>query len=165
MQVGVRDIEDLRGTHLARADQDDLLAAQTEGTVAYTSREGWPAAVVMSFLRRDGRFWLTAVAGRDHLESLRLDGRLTLVVDNRGTGLPGRRMLAVQGTAVVHDDRETKDWFYPAFAERMAAADPATFVRLLDSPNRAVLEVTPTGRQKSHDSRRIAGDGRGGSPR
>ena len=26
MQVGVRDIEDLRGTHLARVDQDDLLA-------------------------------------------------------------------------------------------------------------------------------------------
>jgi general stress protein 26 len=110
-QVGTRDIEDLRGTHLARADQDDLLDAQTECTVAYASREGWPAAVVMSFLRRDGRFWLTAVAGRDHLDSLRADGRLTLVVDNRGTGLPGRRMLAVQGTVVVHEDRRTKDWF------------------------------------------------------
>jgi general stress protein 26 len=161
-QVGVRDIEDLRGTSLAPADQDGLLAAQSECTVAYTSREGWPAAVVMSFLRHDGRFWLTAVAGRDHLESLRVDPRLTLVVDNRGTGLPGRRMIAVQGTARVHEDRATKDWFYPAFAERMAAEDPAAFVRLLDSPRRAVLEVTPTGRQKSHDSRRIAGNGRGG---
>jgi general stress protein 26 len=161
-QVGVRDIEDLRGTSLSSADQDELLTAQTECTVAYSSREGWPAAVVMSFLRRDGRFWLTAVAGRDHLESLRADPRLTLVVDNRGTGLPGRRMLAVQGAAVVHEDRATKDWFYPAFAERMAAGDPAAFVRLLDSPRRAVLEVTPTGRQKSHDSRRIAGNGRGG---
>ena len=161
-QVGVRDIEDLRGTHLAPTDQDDLLDAQTECTVAYCSREGWPAAVVMSFLRRDGRFWLTAVGGRDHLESLRLDGRLTLVIDNRGTGLPGRRMLAVQGTVVVHEDRATKDWFFPAFAERMAADDPAAFVRLLDSPNRAVLEVVPTGRRKSHDSRKIAGNGRGG---
>jgi general stress protein 26 len=162
-QVGVRDIEDLRGTHLAPADQDDLLDAQTECTVAYTSREGWPAAVVMSFLRRDGQFWLTAVAGRDHLESLRLDGRLTLVVDNRGTGLPGRRMVAVQGTVVVHEDRATKDWFYPAFAERVAADHPAAFVQLLDSPRRAVLEVVPTGRQKSHDSRKIAGNGRGGA--
>ncbi|HJX45404.1 MAG TPA: hypothetical protein VJ352_17160, partial [Geodermatophilus sp.] len=90
------------------------------------------------------------------------DGRLTLVIDNRGTGLPGRRMLAVQGTVVVHEDRPTKDWFFPAFAERMAADDPAAFVRLLDSPNRAVLEVVPTGRQKSHDSRKIAGNGRGG---
>ncbi len=161
-QVGVRDIEDLRGTSLSSADQDELLTAQTECTVAYSSREGWPAAVVMSFLRRDGRFWLTAVAGRDHLESLRADPRLTLVVDNRGTGLPGRRMLAVQAAAVVHEDRATTDWFYPAFAERMAAGDPAAFVRLLDSPRRAVLEVTPTGRQKSHDSRRIAGNGRGG---
>src|SRR4028118_1946305 len=89
-QVGTRDIEDLRGTHLARADQDDLLDAQTEGTVACPSREGWPAAVVMSFLRRDGRFWLTAVAGRDHLESLRADGRVTLVLDKRGTGVTRR---------------------------------------------------------------------------
>ena len=123
-QVGVRDIEDLRGTSLSPADQDELLDVQTECTVAYTSREGWPAAVVMSFLRRDGRFWLTAVAGRDHLESLRLDGRLTLVVDNRGTGLPGRRMIALQGTVVVHEDRATKDWIYPAFAGRMAADHP-----------------------------------------
>ncbi|MGY2067274.1 pyridoxamine 5'-phosphate oxidase family protein [Blastococcus sp. SYSU DS0619] len=161
-RVGVRDIEDLRGTHLARDDQEELLDAQTECTVAYTSREGWPGAVVMSFLRRDGRFWLTAVGGRDHLESLRSDPRLTIVVDNRGTGLPGRRMIAVQGTVTVHEDRATKDWFYPAFGQRMAAEDPAAFVRLLDSPRRAVLEVTPTGRQKSHDSRRIAGDGRGG---
>jgi hypothetical protein len=72
-------------------------------------------------------------------------------------------MVAVQGTVVVHEDRATKDWFYPAFAARMAADDPAAFVRLLDSPRRAVLEVTPTGRQVSHDSRKIAGDGRGGS--
>ncbi|MGK5170408.1 pyridoxamine 5'-phosphate oxidase family protein [Geodermatophilus sp. CPCC 205761] len=161
-RVGVRDIEDLRGTHLAADDRDELFTAQTECTVAYLSREGWPAAVVMSFLRRDGRFWLTAVGGRDHLESLRGDPRLTIVVDNRGTGLPGRRMVAVQGTVVVREDRATKDWFYPAFAERMAADDPAAFVRLLDSPRRAVLEVTPTGKQVSHDSRKIAGDGRGG---
>jgi len=162
VQVGVRDIEDLRGTHLAATEQEDLLAAQTECTVAYASRSGWPAAVVMSFLHRDGRFWLTAVGGRDHLESLRLDPRLTIVVDNRGTGLPGRRMLAVQGTVQVHEDRATKDWFYPAFAERMAPGDPRAFVRLLDSPRRAVLEVTPTGKQLSHDSRKIAGNGRGG---
>jgi general stress protein 26 len=161
--VGVRDIEDPRGTFLAPPDQDDLLDAQTECTVAYTSRAGWPAAVVMSFLRADGRFWLTAVAGRDHLESLRVAPRLTIVVDNRGTGLPGRRMVAVQGTVAIHEARGTKDWFYPAFARRMAPDDPDAFVRLLDSPRRAVLEVTPTGRLISHDSRKIAGNGRGGS--
>jgi general stress protein 26 len=161
-QVGVRDIEDLRRTGLAAADREELYAATTECTVSYLSRDGWPKAVVMSFLRRDDRFWLTAVAGRDHLESLRVDPRLTVVVDNRGTRLPGRRMVATQGTATVHTDRATKDWFYPAFAERLAADDPAAFVRLLDSPGRVVLEVVPTGRQVSHDSRRIAGNGRGG---
>lgn len=115
----------------------------------------------MSFLRCDGRFWLTAVGGRDHLVSLRADPRLTLVVDNRGTVLPGRRMVAVQGEVVVHEDGATKEWFYPAFAARMAADDPVAFVRLLNSPRRAVLEVTPTGRRLSHDSRKIAGNGRG----
>jgi hypothetical protein len=160
--VGVRDIEDLRGTGLARADLEELYTAARECTVAYTSRDGWPAAVVMSFLRRDDRFWLTAVGGRDHVESLRADPRLTVVVDARGTELVGRRMVAVRGTAVLHDDPATTGWFYPAFAARHAPGDPEAFVRLLDSPRRVVLEVVPTGRQVSHDSRKIAGDGRGG---
>lgn len=160
--VGVRDIENLKGTGLAGGDVEALYAAATEGTVAYSSRDGWPAAVVMSFLRIDGRFWLTAVGGRDHLESLRVDPRLTLVVDNRGTDVPGRRMVAMRAHVVVHEDRATLEWFYPLFAQRMGAADPEAFQRLLDSPRRAVLEAIPTGRQLSHDSGKIAGDGRGG---
>lgn len=160
--LGVDDIEDLRGTALSRDDQAGLYAAATECTLAYHSRSGWPAAVVMSFLCRDGQFWLTAATGRDHVESLRADPRVTLVVTNAGTDLPGRAMVAVQGTAVLHTDRPTKDWFLPAFAERMGVADPAAFVRLLDSPRRIVLQVVPTGVRRSHDSRRIPGDGRGG---
>ncbi len=70
-------------------------------------------------------------------------------------------MVAVQAEVAVHEDRATKQWFYPAFATREAATDPAAFVRLLDCPRRAVLEVTPTGRRVSHDSRKIAGNGRG----
>lgn len=162
-RLGVENIEDLRGTGLAAADLAELYALATECTVAYHSRTGWPGGVRMSYLRRDGRFWLTAVAGRDHVESLRADPRLTLVVDNSGTGLPGRRMVAVQATATLHTDRGVKDWFYPAFAARLQVADPAAFVRLLDSPRRVVLEVVPAGRQVSHDSRRIGGDGRGGT--
>lgn len=72
-------------------------------------------------------------------------------------------MVAVRATATLHADRRVKDWFYPAFAARLQVADPAAFVRLLDGPRRVVLEAVPTGRQVSHDSRRIGGDGRGGS--
>lgn len=162
-RLGVEDIEDLRGTGLAADDLAELYALATECTVAYHSLTGWPCGVRMSYLRRDDRFWLTAVAGRDHVESLRADPRVTLVVDNGGTDLPGRRMVAVRATATLHADRGAKDWFYPAFAARLQVADPVAFGRLLDSPRRVVLEAVPTGRQVSHDSRRIGGDGRGGS--
>jgi hypothetical protein len=160
-RLGVEDIEDLRGTGLAAADLAELYALATECTVAFHSRTGWPGGVRMSYLRHDGRFWLTAVAGRDHVESLRADPRLTLVVDNGGTGLAGRRMVAVRAIAILHTERAVKDWFYPAFATRLQVADPAAFIRLLDSPRRVVLEAVPTGGQVSHDSRRIGGDGRG----
>jgi hypothetical protein len=46
----------------------------------------------------------------------------------------------------VREDRETKDWFYPEFARHLRRDDAAAaeaFAKMLDSPLRVVLEVTP----------------------
>jgi hypothetical protein len=54
--------------------------------------------------------------------------------------------VTYKGTAIIHDDDETKAWFYPALAARVRpgdAAKQAAFVSFLDSPNRVVLEVVP----------------------
>lgn len=161
-RIGIDDLEDLRGLKLAGADRDELLSTATECTFVFAGPDGWPSGVVMSFLYAEDRFWLTAVKGRAHVAALAADPRVGIVVTSQGTDLPGRRMLAVRGTAVVHEDRETKDWFLPRFAAKLRAARPDEFVRLLDSPRRVVFEVTPTAVSASHDSRKMPGDGRGG---
>jgi hypothetical protein len=162
-RIGLDDLEDLRTLRLGGDDRAELLRVQSECVFVHAAPGGWPAGVVMSFLYADERLWLTAVAGRAHAEALHTDPRVTIVVSSQGTTLPGRRMVAIRGTAVVHDDRETKDWFLPRFAAKVKAADPVAFIRLLDSPKRLVFEVTPVKIAASHDSRKMPGDGRGGN--
>jgi hypothetical protein len=162
-RIGVDDLEDLRSLRLDGEGRAELLRVATECTFVFAGPGGWPTGVVMSFLYAEDRFWLTAVAGRAHAEALRTDPRVTVVVSSQGTPLPGRRMIAVRGVAVLRTDRKTKDWFLARFAEKLGPAQPGEFVRLLDSPKRVVFEVTPVAIGASHDSRKMPGDGRGGS--
>ena len=162
-RIGIDDLEELQTLRLDLSEQDELLDAQTECTFVFAGKDGWPSGVIMSFLRADGAFWLTAVENRAHVRALATEPRVTLVVTNAGTGSPGRQMLAVRGVATVHRDRETIEWFLPRFTGRMQPTDPAAFARLLDSPKRLVIEVRPTAIAVSHDSRKMPGNGRGGS--
>jgi hypothetical protein len=160
-RIGIDDLEDLRSLRLDDAGRAELL--ETQGECAFVfSDDGWPSGVIMSFIYTEDRFWLTAVTGRTHADALAHDPHVTIIVSNRGTSLPGRRMVAVRGIATVHDDAETKQWFLERFAAKHAPGDPTAFIRLLDSPNRVVVEVRPLRITASHDSRKLAGDGRGG---
>jgi hypothetical protein len=162
-RIGIDDLEELQSLKLDLSEQDELLDTQTECTFVFAGRDGWPSGVIMSFVRADGAFWLTAVESRAHAKALAAEPRVTLVVTNAGTGSPGRQMLAVRGVATVHRDRETLAWFLPKFTSRMQPADPAVFARLLDSPRRVVFEVRPVAIAVSHDSRKMPGNGRGGA--
>jgi general stress protein 26 len=160
-RLGVDDLEALKGTHLDRADQAELLEKQTECTFVFAGDDGWPSGVVMSFIVVDGTFWLTAVEGRKHVKALAADPRVSIVVSSAGSGLPGRRMLSVRGEATVHRDQETKSWFLDQFTARLQPEEPVAWRKLLDSPNRVVFEVRPTAIAVSHDQRKIPGNGRG----
>ncbi len=162
-KLGVDDLEQLKGTHLDKADQSELLTAQTECTFVF-SHLGWPSGVVMSYIVVDGTFWLTAVEGRAHVKALATDNHVSIVVSSAGSGLPGRRMLSVRGEVTVHRDDETKQWFLDQFTSRLQPEDPVSWRKLLDSPNRVVFEVRPTEIAVSHDQRKIAGNGRGVRP-
>lgn len=160
-RLGVDDLEDLHGLRLDADGRAELLTTQTECTFGFLGDDG-PRGVIMSFLYAEGAFWVTAVRGRAHVDCLDADDRVSIVVSSIGTTLAGRRMVAVRGTAEVHDDRETLDWFLPRFAAQLKAANPSEFIRLLDSPRRVVMKVVPEAITASHDSRRMPGDGRGG---
>jgi hypothetical protein len=129
--------------------EEELLLAHNECTFIWANKEGWPVGVIMSYIWREGRFWLTASAQRARISAVRRDPRVCIVVTSTGSPLPRNKAITWKGICTVHDSREVKDWFYPDFATALRGDDPARrdpFVEFLDSPRRVVLEVEPTQR-------------------
>ncbi len=125
--------------------QEELLGTNRECVFNWSTQDGWPMGVIMSYLWRDGRMWLTAGAHRHRIAAVRRDPRVSIVVTSTGTKLGPGKTVTAKGRCVVHEDRETKDWFYPAFSAHLYG-DPAEaerFCKRLDSPLRVVLEVIP----------------------
>ena len=126
-----------------------LLTIQNECTFMWTNREGWPVGVTMSYVWRDGRFWLTASGQRARIRALRRDDRAAVCVTSKGTDLGANLTVTYKGRVTLHEDAETKAWFYPALAEALHPDDEdwqRHFRRFLDSPRRVVLELAPVGR-------------------
>lgn len=162
VRPGEKHVEELAGARLDVVAQRELLETQTEAVLSFL-QDGLPTSVVMSFVADDdGHLWFATVEGRRQVRGVDSDPRVAVVVSNTGTELPGRRMIAFRGEAQVHRDRTVVLDAVRRLAPRLAPDDPAAFVRLLDSPNRVVIEVAPTRVTASHDSRKLAGDGRGG---
>ncbi len=126
-----------------------LLAMQTECTFIWSTRDGSPLGVIMTYLARDGHFWLTASSNRGRVRAVERDPRVSLVVTSTGTALGHGKSLTYRGTCVVHTDERTKGWFYPALGDRRFPDDDryrAEFVQSLDSGRRVILEVIPAER-------------------
>ena len=125
--------------------REKLLATQIECVFNWSTREGWPMGVIMSCLWHDERMWLTSTAQRHRISAIRRDPRCSVVVTSTGTNLGPGKTVTVKGRCILHEDQETKDWFYPAFAAHLSpdAANAEKFRRKLDSPLRVVLEIVP----------------------
>lgn len=148
----------LRGARLDEADARELLASERQCVLSYLDDDGWPRGVVLSYLFREGRFWVTAIAARSHAKGMRRDRRVTVTVE-RHDGC--RQMLAQRGRALFHDDPATKREFYRRFALLHAPDTASRYRAFLDTPGRVVVEIEPVGPPTTHDSRRLPGDGRG----
>lgn len=141
-----RDWEDVRAYTLEEEQEAELLARQTECTFIWLGAGGHPTGVVMNYLAHGGRFWLTATERRPRIAAVRRDPRVSIAISSKGSGIPVSRSLTYRGTCVVHDDEETRAWFYPVFAARLRPGDEAkaaSFAAHLDSPGRVVLEIVP----------------------
>ncbi|MEM7410423.1 MAG: pyridoxamine 5'-phosphate oxidase family protein [Myxococcota bacterium] len=125
--------------------REALLTEHKECSFAWTTRDGWPVAVIMSYVWHEERFWLTAGGHRHRISAVRRDPRVCITVTSTGTSLGPGKSITVKGRCILHEDAETKAWFYPRFSrhlednERRASA----FEERLDSPLRVVLEVVP----------------------
>ena len=145
MGNAVGDYEQVSIYPLDEEEREALLARHAECTFIWGTRDGHPLGVIMSYLWQDDRFWLTAGAHRHRIAAVRRDPRVSVVITSTGTKIGGGKSITAKGRCVVHEDPETKKWFYPAFAAHLHA-DPKMakwFEDFLDSPLRVVLEVVP----------------------
>lgn len=155
----IKDYEDVTVYGLDADKEQALIDAQNECTFVWATSDGSPMAVIMSYLERDGKFWMTASGQRKRIPAIRRDPRVAIVITSAGTDMRAGKTVTYKGTARVLDDQETKDWFYPALAERlMGRRGPERveeFARFLDSPRRVIVEITP-GKRVGYDGDKMA---------
>jgi hypothetical protein len=127
---------------------DDLMTDARECVLMWATQDCWPVGVYHSFVWKDGRIWITFAAHRHRTAAIRRNPKVSVAVSGiaaRSEGMP-RGSITVKGRSVIHEDAETKAWFYPALAYKSNPDDNAAaeeFVKRLDSPLRVILEVIP----------------------
>ena len=142
----ITNYEDVTVYGLDTETEDLMHAQQKELTFCWTTKDGSPMASILSYFRKDGKFWMTSAAHRKRVPAIRRDPRVAIVITSTGQPMGGGRTVTYKGTARVLDDRATKDWFYPALAKAIRGDDvegAKVFEKFLDSPRRVIFEVEP----------------------
>jgi general stress protein 26 len=140
------DYEDLTECALSPELEQQLVNTQRECVFMWTNNAGEAFGVVMSYLPKDGTLWLTAAERRARISAIRRFPRASICINSTGSKMGGGKTVTYKGSCVVHSDRETKDWFYPEFADRLRPDNDAaarSFQSFLDSPHRVIIEFTP----------------------
>ena len=162
-----REYEDVSVFTLSDEREQVLFSKQTECTFMWTNKAGEPVGVIMNYVWHEGRFWLTATRHRARVPAIERDPRVAIAITSRGTDIGISQSVTYKGTAIVHDDEETKSWFYPALAAFVrpdSASQQAAFVEHLDSPGRVVIEVVPS-KRIGFDSQAMFADSDAGETR
>lgn len=156
--MGVADYEDVRGFTLDEPRLQELLGSQNECSFVWSTKDGWPVGVIMSFVWRDGCVWLTSSRQRKRIAAVQRDDRVSIIVSGIGTPMGAGKTVTFKGRCRVREDDETKAWFYPALAEAIFPGNErrqGNFTRFLDSPGRVILQVSPVA-IISHDIDKLA---------
>lgn len=143
----VEKYEDMTPFALSAEQEATLLATQTECTFMWTNSKGEPVGVIMNFIWRNDRFWLTVTRNRARVPAVEARPRVSLTVSSRGTSIEHCQALTFKGTAIVHDDEETNNWLNTELSNALRpkdASQAAAFAEgLANSEGRVVIEVVP----------------------
>jgi len=140
---------DFKPFRLTADERAELLTVQSECTLGWVNSDGWPVAAFLTFLFERDAFWVTSFRDRPRVDCLIADPRSTVAVSSAGVPLDHGRMVSARTLAVVHDDAETAEWFYPQFAE-MANLNAAALAR----QDRVIIELRPQA-WNSFDAKRM----------
>ncbi len=143
----VEKFEDMSDFTLSDDQEATLLAKQTECTFMWTNAQHEPVGVIMNYVWRQGKFWLTATRSRARVPAIEARPRVAITLSSRGTSIPLCQALTFKGTATVHEDNETKEWFYRELSNALrpnSAEQAAAFVDgLAKTDGRVVIKVVP----------------------
>jgi general stress protein 26 len=146
MSDAAESYEDLTECALSSELEDRLVHTQRECVFMWTNRDGEAFGVVMAYLPKDGKLWLTAAERRKRISAIRRFPRASVCINSTGSKMGSGKTVTYKGSCAVHTGRDVKDWFYPEFTAYMRPDDEtarAAFERFLDSPHRVVIEFTP----------------------
>lgn len=137
--------EDLTQCGLSPELEQELLEKQNECTFMWTNKAGEAFGVIMSYMVKDGKFWLTAAETRARIPALRRFPRASMCMTSTGTDMGTGKTMTYKGSCRILKDRDTKDWFYPELSARLRSDAKAAevFAQFLDSDNRVIIEFTP----------------------
>lgn len=138
--------EDVTVYGLTDEREKELLEKQVECNFIWTNKDGHGLGVIMNYVARNGSIWLTATSQRARVKALRRDPRASVVISSMGTDMGAGKTVTYKGHVVIHEDQETKDWFYPAMGEIISPYPAPTVeaaIKHLDTPLRVVIELIP----------------------
>ena len=132
------------------AEVDEFMTHAGEAVLMWATKDGWPVGVTHAFVWHEGKIWITFAEHRHRAVAIKRDNRVSVNVSSASypEGTIGRPTGAItfKGTAEFFSDDATKGWFYPALAKKVRPDDAdgeAFFQRLLDTPLRTIISVTP----------------------
>lgn len=139
-------LEEVSEYALDEDQREALFARQRVCSVAWTTRDGWPVAVTHRYIWARGSIWVTTSSQRHRVRALRERPQSCVVISGDGTDLGPDRTLSLKTLCTIHDDRETLEWFYAAFAKALHPENELAqqaLVSMFDTPRRVVLELEP----------------------
>ena len=131
--------------HLDPEDRDALLLEQKECVLNWCTQDEWPMGVIHSYIFRKGKIWITAGAHRHRISALTRNPKTSVVITSKGTSMGAGKSITIKGRCQIHENQVIKDWFYPELAQALRGTpeEVDAFEKMLDSPLRVVLEITP----------------------
>ncbi|MEX0848587.1 MAG: pyridoxamine 5'-phosphate oxidase family protein [Ilumatobacteraceae bacterium] len=144
----IKNYEDVTVYSLEDDREQELIDQQKELSLCWVTKDGSPMAVIMSYFRApDGTFWMTASGQRKRIPAMRRDPRVAIVITSTGTSMKAGKTVSYKGIATIHEDAETKAWFYPELAKRLYGGTTIEreneFANMLNSPRRVVISIAP----------------------
>lgn len=80
--------ENVKSYSLDSQTELELLDAQTECTMIWAGKDGWPMGVVVNFIYREERFWLTVSEERPRVKSIPMMDAISSSAHSICMGMP-----------------------------------------------------------------------------